>query len=267
MKCSRKYLIVIITSLSVITSCSKGDLYNFILGPQPNFIDDNKFVPGFNILGVLRPDSLGNLPMSMVHVERVLPAIGNENDSLEVTDARIMVYRILNDQAVDSTQFNYTKNDTLYAIYKPMVFRPKAGERYCIKCSNSYLPILTSETVIPDIPVIVDDDVNVSQGSITFSIQNNSSASMYDAYLYIGDRQFTYRVMQPENENTQVVIYYSGIISSDAKLVIYAYDKNLTKYFTAPNVFIKPNTYRPPFNNVENGYGCFGSMNLLVKRF
>ena len=54
-------------------------------------------------------------------------------------------------------------------------------------------------------------------------------------------------------------------INSGTQLIIYAYDQNLSEYFAAANLSFKPNTYRPPFTNVQNGYGCFWSLNLLVK--
>jgi len=47
-------------------------------------------------------------------------------------------------------------------------------------------------------------------------------------------------------------------------LAIYAYDLNLTKYFTA-SISIKPNTYQPAYSTVQNGYGSFGSLNILYK--
>lgn len=260
------HLILGIACMLFITSCSKDDFLDFLIGPQPKFIDNNQFIPGFNILGVIRPDSVGNQTMSMVHVEKVLPAITSENDSKEVADARVMIYHTLDNQIDDSTQFDYVRNDDSYATYKPLVFRPKAGDHYKIKCTNPKLPTLTAETIVPDIPSIVDDNVTVNGNTITLSILHNSSASMYDIYLYTADKIIPNRIMQSENGDTQVAINNIGSITPDAKLVIYAYDKNLTEYLTASNVFIKPNTYRPPFTNVTNGYGCFGSMNLLVRK-
>lgn len=259
-------LILSIACMLIISSCSKDDFLDFLIGPQPKFIDNNQFVPGFNILGVIRPDSIGNQTMSMVHVERVLPAIGNESDSFEVANARVMIYRFEDNQIKDSTQFDYLTSDNSYTTYQPLVFRPKAGEHYKIKCSDSTLPTLTAETIVPDIPAIVDDNVTVNESTIILSILHNTSASMYDIYLYTADKVIPNRIMQSENGDTQVEIKNIGTISPDAKLVIYAYDKNLTEYLTASNVFIKPNTYRPPFTNVTNGYGCFGSMNLLVRK-
>ena len=42
---------------------------------------------------------------------------------------------------------------------------------------------------------------------------------------------------------------------------IIAYDYHLSEYITY-NVNIKPNTYRDDYSTVENGYGCFGSLNI-----
>ena len=47
-------------------------------------------------------------------------------------------------------------------------------------------------------------------------------------------------------------------------LIIYAYDLQLSEYMTY-NVSIKPNTYRSDYSTVDNGFGCFGSLNIYSK--
>jgi len=66
--------------------------------------------------------------------------------------------------------------------------------------------------------------------------------------------------------NTPVEVDAGVPVITGDRLTVYAYDKNLSEYLTAANLFIKPNTYRPPFTTVQNGYGCFGSLNLLTKK-
>ena len=52
--------------------------------------------------------------------------------------------------------------------------------------------------------------------------------------------------------------------ASEGKLIIYAYDIKLSEYITY-NIIIKPQTYQSNYSTVNNGFGCFGSMNLLEK--
>ena len=51
---------------------------------------------------------------------------------------------------------------------------------------------------------------------------------------------------------------------STGLLIIYAYDLQLSEYITY-NVSIKPNTYRSDYSTVDNGFGCFGSLNVFSK--
>ena len=52
------FYIVVISGIFFISSCNKDDLFDFYIGSQPNFLNDHPFVPGLNIFGVIRPDSL-----------------------------------------------------------------------------------------------------------------------------------------------------------------------------------------------------------------
>jgi hypothetical protein len=128
------------------------------------------------------------------------------------------------------------------------------------------LPVLTAETVFPNQPVIVNDSVSVANNKVQFSLNADTTAFLYDVYLFIGTDQTYQRVLRAKTGSTTIELNADIPVVAGAKLLIYAYDKNLSEYLTAANLFYKPNTYRPPFSTVENGYGCFGSMNLLIKK-
>jgi hypothetical protein len=260
-------LIIYITVIIMVSACTNDNLYDFLLGPQPNFIDHQKLNPGLNIFGILRPDSVDGHPMSFVLVQKIVPAI-NETDSfsLEINDAFVMIYQLNNGSVNDSFPFNYDRNDSTNSKYRPSKFSPKAGDHFKIVCKAEELPDLTGETIIPGIPLIEYDTIYTESNKIRFSVLNDSSAAMYDIYLNTGSNTYTKRIIKAETGNTAVEIETGDNILLHAQLTIYVYDKNLAEYFTAANVFIKPNTYRPPFSMVENGYGCFGSMNILHRQ-
>ena len=265
----RKLTIVsILLSITILFSdCSKDSLYDFFIGPQPNFIGDHKFVPGLNIFGIIRPDSIKSIPMTFVHVEKVIPAISDELDTFAVDNAHVVLYKIENDSTEDSLVLTYINPQGTFPLpdYRPDKFSPKSGERYRIVCTAKDLPVLTAETVVPNVPQLEGDSLIEAGSNVQFSILNDSSAAMYDIYLIVNGNTFTQRVVREQAGNTYVEIEFAGDINSAAQLIIYAYDQNLSKYFAAANLSFKPNTYRPPFTNVQNGYGCFGSLNLLVK--
>ena len=128
------------------------------------------------------------------------------------------------------------------------------------------MPVLTAETIIPNQPVIDNNSIYTANNKVQFSIIADTTAFLYDIYLFVGSNQYYQRVLRAKTGNTSIEIDTNISIATNNKLLIYAYDKNLSEYFTAPNLFIKPNTYRPPFSTVQDGYGCFGSLNLLSKR-
>jgi hypothetical protein len=141
-------------------------------------------------------------------------------------------------------------------------FNPLPGQNFKLICQSNGLPTLTAETTLPRQPVILNNAFIFSNGNVQFNIVSDTSAYLYDIYLINGSNQFTQRIAPSGSGNTLVTIS-TGSPVAGAVLLIYAYDKNLSEYFTQSNLFIKPNTYRPPFTTVENGYGCFGSLNIL----
>jgi hypothetical protein len=265
MKITKCIITLFISAFLIFTSCSEDFLFDFLLGPQPRFIGNEEYIPGLNILGIIRPDSLDSKSLSYILVEKVIPAVSNVPDSFNVIDARVMVYRIMDDIAVDSFEFYYDTTQLFPSIYRPQNLQPRAGDTYYVRCTREGLPEVTATTTVPDVPVIENDNVVISENSIRFTIVSHPSAAMYDVVLLSGSYFNSARLLQSTDGNTPVEISYSGNLGPDSWILIYAYDTNLSDYLTSPNIFIKPNTYRPFFTTVNGGYGCFGSMNLLIK--
>ena len=260
------YYISLGLCLSVlIDGCSKDKLFDFVIGSQPTFEDGHAFVAGINVFAVIRPDSTDGKSMNLIHIEKVIPAISSTDDSTTLTDFNAVVYKIVNKVITDSLSFTFTYPDTTFT-HKPTDFKPEPGNHFKMICQSPGLPDLSAETVIPNQPVIAGNSINTAMNKIQFSITADTTAFLYDIYLFVGRNQYYQRILRAKTGDTSVAIDVDVSSATNTTLVIYAYDKNLSEYLTAPNLFIKPNTYRPPFSTVQHGYGCFGSLNLLTKK-
>ena len=264
----RKHLHQITLSLSLLllfNGCSKENLTDLVIGAQPIFIDGHQFVAGLNIFGVIRPDSVNGKSMNVIYVEKVIRAVSRTEDSTTVSDFNATIYKTIDNRMVDSLCFTYKYPDTTFT-HQPTDFKPLPGNRFQIVCKSPGLPTLTAETVIPNQPAIVNNSISTANHKVQFSILEDSTAFLYDVYLFVGTNQHYQRMLRADSGNTPIEFDVDLSDTTVNKLVIYAYDKNLSEYLTEPNLFIKPNTYRPPFSIVQNGYGCFGSLNLLSKK-
>jgi hypothetical protein len=240
-----KFLIHITISLLLFTSgCSKSDLFDF---------------------AVIRPDSVDSNPMTTFNFEKVIPAISNTYDSTSVIDLNVVVYKINKGIIIDSLSFIYNYPDTLIT-HEPINFSPENGNIFKIVCNSTNLPTLTAETYFPNQPVIENNKIIIDSKKVAFSIIADSTAYLYDIYIFDKSNQYYERVLRSKNGNTNIEIATNSTVTSEAVLVVYAYDKNLSEYLTATNLFYKFNTYRPPFSTVHNGFGCFGSLNILSKK-
>ena len=72
------------------------------------------------------------------------------------------------------------------------------------------------------------------------------------------------RFLRPKSGNVLISLPLEGIPNGTCQLTIYAFDLNLSEYLTV-NLSIKPNIYQKDFSTVENGFGCFGAMNIYRK--
>lgn len=253
------------SSLLLLSSCSDDLLFDFLLGPQPNFIVEDNSEPALSVFGVIRPDSVQGKGMSFVLVEKIMNAINQTPDSFQISDANVMVYTLENEIAVDSFLFSFDTASSFPALYRADSFSPIGGQTVKIVCEREGFPQVTAQTTIPQVPKLYGDIV-VNKNSITFSIADDPLAELYDVFLLTNGTMLAFeRMVKQEAGSTSVKLSFFGSLPTDASVLIYAYDTNLAQYVTSPNVFFKPNTYRPPYSSVDGGFGCFGSMNMLVK--
>jgi len=232
-------------------------------GPQPTYLESADFHPMLNVLGVLRTGKMNGLGLSFVHLERSFP-FNEFPDSLEVTDARVMLYRYGGHVIVDSVEFMFTHFDSTFqkSEYRHPEFTPEEKQTYGISCRKEGFPTLASQTTVPAMPAIIEDSVQSNGNQYSFSILRDTLVSLYDIYFSDGVSTHYQRHRIPEFGNMHVVFETGDYPVSTGNLLIYAYDLNLSEYL-AYNVNIKPNTFRTDYSTVEDGFGCFGSLNLL----
>ncbi len=260
----KKGLIYTILFVLSLAGCKKiGDAY---LGVplQPRF-DENTFVPGLNIFGVIRPDSTGVFNNSFVEIQKVIPAIGT-TDSFMVDTTQVLVELISGSGSVDFCQFELTDFDSTFSQvnYRPSCnYAPKAGDVYMIECTYMDLPVLTAYTHVPNKAEIIKDSLIFQDQVLTFVTVVDTSIFMLDAYCYsngvaVGFKRLPASVYQ----NTHFLIETAA--SSIDSIEVYSYDYNLTNYMLESNTSLNFNKYRESYSVVANGYGVFGSVNRMV---
>lgn len=252
-----------------ITLLFCGGCEEMILGPQPKFIDKEEYEAVMNIYGILRRDAADDSPGSFLYIERSLPATSSEEMEFSVDQAEAVLFRLQDNRVTDTISFNKEVDAGFGGNIRYTLpdFKPRAGEEYMIMCQHDELPLVTGRTIVPDIPVIIENSVSVKNTALTFNLQYDNSISLYDVFLIRGEEISEARTLPVSSENIKITIPFPESYTQNGKdsgqLIIIGYDRNFAEYASSPNVFIKPNTYRPPFTTVEGGYGCFGSMNVL----
>ena len=235
------------------------------MGPQPSYIDKHEHKPMLNVFGVLRPDTLDGKPLSFVHLEESVSATSFP-DNMLVTDAKIKVFEHDHNLVTDSLELDYTNlNSTFETLeYRNIHFYPLPGLTYGISCVRDGYPELTSRTTIPLVPAIKENTLFLGADELSFIILRDSLAALYDIYYVNGPNKYSQRIRPPAVGDISVKMDFEPGLTTEGYLIIYAYDAKLSEYMTY-NVSIKPNTFRSNYSTVENGYGCFGSVNFLRK--
>ena len=233
-------------------------------GPQPRFEDQESHQPMLNVFGVLRTDYQDGMPMSFVHLEESY-SIYTDPDTLLIPDAQVKIYSLLEDAVSDSFTLEFTSYNQLFETqaYRHRTFVPQPGETYQISCRKDGYPELVSQTTVPMVPRILNPTIHPDEKIFTFSIVHDSLVGLYDCYLQVGDKIYSKPIKRADSGNTDVQFDLEDLTDDrDGALFIYAYDAKFSEYKTY-NITIKPNSYRTDYSTVENGFGCFGSLNIL----
>jgi hypothetical protein len=244
--------------LLVISNCSDYNPLN--PGPQPDQITPVKYQPYLNVFGILRPDSVQGLPLSYVHLEESYPA-DEMPDSSIVADAQVKIFKMNETQIADSCELHYSDCGAFPTreYRSPDLF--PAGGTYRIMCSKQGFPTLVGETTIPAVPVIQEGSFKQTDDKMSFYIVRDESVGLYEVALLGQSWVVRERFLRPASGNIPVTLSLKEVSRETCQLIIYAFDLNLSEYLTY-HLSIKPNIFQKNFSTVQNGYGCFGSLNI-----
>jgi hypothetical protein len=216
-----------------------------------------------NVFGILRPDSIEGLPFSFVHLEFSFPP-DDIPDSSIIPDAQVKIMKINGATAVDSLFLVYSNFDIFPAQeYRHASFFPQ-NEKYRLVCHKEGYPVLSAETIVPNVPIIQEGTIQRQGNSLSFQIMKDEQVGLYEVVLEGSNWLIKDRFLRPKSGNVPISLLLDGIPSGTCQLSIYAFDLNLSEYLTV-NLSIKPNIYQKDFSTVENGFGCFGAMNIYRK--
>jgi hypothetical protein len=232
-------------------------------GPKPTTLVDTRYKPFLNVFGILRPDSLERMPLSFVHLEHAYPASGIPDSNI-ITNAVVLVIHQGHLAVPDTVVFSYGPFPVYPKYeYRNSFFSPDSG-RYDLVCQREGYPTLTAETIIPGIPVIREGSFIQDARSVSFDIIRDEQAGLYEVMIACGYEMIQGRFMRPDEGDVKISLGKGAGWAGVCMMKIYAYDLNLSEYLTA-NLSIKPDIYQSDFSMVTNGYGCFGSMNILTQ--
>ena len=185
-------------------------------------------------------------------------------DSTIIVDALVQVVKVSSSMNPDTSLCSYS-NWGIFSTweYRNITFFPEAGS-YELICSKEGYPLLTARATMPAIPIIQGGAVQQQGSVLSFSILRDEEVGMYEVTLHSDSWFFSNRLLRPASGDVQVSIPLDGVPAGTYHLTVYAFDLNLSEYLTV-NLSIKPNIYQRDFSTVENGYGCFGALNILRK--
>ena len=256
---SKIFLFYLFFTIIFITNCTNYDITD--PGPQPIHMEDVEHQPKLNVLGILRPDSANSAPLSFIHIEGSCP-INDIPDSSIIPDAEVKVIKFGENSPVDTSVFIYTDLGIFPTKeYRNSSFFPGQGT-YQLVCKKDGYPTLTAQATIPAIPQIEEGTLKLQKNTLAFKITRDEDVGLYEVVLQGKGWLVKDRFLRPTQGNIAVEFSLIGIPKGECFLKIYAFDNNLSEYFTV-NLSIKPNIYQKDFSTVENGYGSFGALNIF----
>jgi hypothetical protein len=251
-------LVMCICAMAFLLNCDSANPVS--PGPQPSYLQRIKHRAGLNVFGILRPDSSDGLPLSYVHVEFSYPA-DEMPDSTIVSDAQVRIKKSNGTAVTDSCDLVYSD----FEIFPTREFRdrsffPMQGT-YQLICRKEGFPVLTAETTMPSVPVIQSGIIHQFKNVLSFSICRDENVGLYEVVLQGQGWLIRDRFLRPSSGDVPVSLPLHGVPPGASLLVVYAFDINMSEYLTV-NMSLKPNIYQKDFSTVQNGYGCFGSLNI-----
>lgn len=223
-------------------------------GPMPTETIATEFVPGHNILGVLRLDDTPG--SSFVRVERAYRA----EESSEEFSALISAAQVRVESGGTALSFILLSDSLRGDIYVNAEFIPVEGQEYSLSVTSPDLPDLTATTRIPKKPDIDQSTVNISSRSVAFTIIPSADIDLYEVHL-IAVQGFTNERFVNRGENILVQLDWIQASGEIPEVKVFGYESNLADYMLSA-ITIKPQSYHEMVTTVEGGYGCFGAVSV-----
>ncbi len=236
----------------LFSGCEKAfDIY-IGMPLQPKSIN-SEFVPGLNIFGILKAGPSYDSLNHFFEVQRLL-APSDSLELIDINEAEIYL-EFLSGSASQESYSLYNYGDGYYSNDE---ISPNFGEVWTYECSFDTFHI-TSTTLIPNEPQLVEGSLKKSVTNLNFMIQADSTAYLYEVF-YFNETDFVFERINPFGDDpTKVNLSLKSGLTVGSILFVFAYDKNYEKYISTSNIFYKPNAFRPRYTSVEGGYGCFCS--------
>jgi hypothetical protein len=250
--------IIIVLIFLVMAGCQKIGEYYAGMNMQPKLTREG-FKPGLNVYGVVKTgDDLDSLN-HFFEVNKVL-FIHDSFDTIFINNADISITRY----PVEGSEMTYRVENVRDGIYLNETIETAPGDRWLYRCSYDTFEV-TADCIIPNLPQLVDAPKIRTDRSIEFTVVSDTSACMYDIYLLNGENYlFEKRVpVKGADSGFNLKPGWDTTVGTNS-IYIFAYDKNLEKYYTTSNTFFKPNAFRPSFSTVNGGYGTFGGISSVL---
>ncbi len=262
---SIKLRLLIIIFLIMIFGCRDSVDYYLGIPMQPEFNSASQ-LNGLNIFAIIRVDSIHGDNSSFVHVQKIMPAVGVEYDSLDIVieDAKVHVYRMDNrENVLDTIEFVYNDNVSSLHTKKYVAekeFSPKLADIFKIKCLGSDSLIAVGTAIVPS--AISIDSLHVTDENMILKLSPDASVYMIDVFHVsaIGHQRIEQALFDRDN-GMELKYSRADFDITKGSLHIYSYDKNLADYYSLGISSLNLNKYKAEFTTLDTGYGVFGAMN------
>jgi hypothetical protein len=215
------------------------------------------FEPGLNVFGILKSGPTLDTLNHYFEIQQILE-LSDTISPMMIEGANVQL------ECATALPAQYNLYEYANGLYSDSTMQFKPGEHWDFTCTIDTNRV-TSSTTIPNVPVVLTSSIQQNEGNITFAIEPDNSAYLYDVY-FVSDKSVAYKRILPENgAETKVELLVENAAGATFKyLYVFAYDKNYENYVATSNIFFKPNAYRPKFTTVDGGYGCFCSVSSCV---
>lgn len=219
---------------------------------QPENVN-GEYEPGLNVFGLLKAGSIMDTLNHYFEVHYI-PHVFDTMSNISIEDAQITL-----ENDFQTFELEHAGD----GIYFNRGIVPVPGQAWNYTCTHDTF-IVSSITIVPNMPVVEESSIGISNKSLNFLVNYDTSVYMYDVY-YVDETSFVRKRLVPapgQDTEIQLDIAYNG--SSEFNLLyVIAYDKQYEQYVTTSNIFFKPNAFRPRYTTVDGGYGCIGSLSSL----